>query len=287
MGVQMESGWHKFEDVSDFNLKHTFECGQCFRWERSAKDSYTGVVLGKVIHVTENQDGILLQGAEKEELDQYFELSRDYQEIKRYLEKDPVMRKAVEFGYGIRILNQDPWETLISFLISQNRSIPLIKKSIEEISYRFGESLGVHNEKEYFSFPGPETLASAEEAELAACRLGYRQRYVRETAEIIAGKPDVLQDLKENGSDEEILAFLKSLPGVGPKVAHCIMLFSMGRHTSFPVDVWIGRVMAAFYGLNEKDHEIIQSFASRNYGKFGGYAQQYLFYYAREKGIGK
>ena len=214
-------------------------------------------------------------------------MERDYGKIKEELSKnDEIMRTAISFGGGIRLLNQDEWEALISFILSQNRNIPLIKKSIEEICSRFGEPIKDADGKTCYSFPKPQVLAALTEADLAQCRLGYRARYVVETARAVAAQPEKLYKMTA-ASYDEAFKYLTSLCGVGPKVANCVLLFSMEKYGSFPIDVWVRRLMAELYGTDENNLKEIKECAEKKFGSLGGFAQQYLFYYARENGIGK
>ncbi len=217
----------------------------------------------------------------------YLDLDRDYGKIKRKLIRgDQVMKKAVSFGWGIHILNQDLWETILSFIISQNNNIPRIKGCIENLADLFGEPVaeicgGEPGEPQNFanfpegrilySLPGPEKLASLTVEELAPVKLGYRAGYLIKTAQTVCEKGLPF--------DEESL---RQLCGVGPKVADCISLFGMSRHESFPVDVWVARVMNRLYGLDESNRKAIAEFAGKKFGGLGGFAQQYLFYYMRE-----
>ena len=182
------------------------------------------------------------------------------------------MEQAIRAGQGIRILKQDLWETIVSFIISQNNNIPRIKGCIENLSSMFGEPAGEYAGRAYYSVPGPQKVASLTAEELGPVRLGYRTRYLIESAKMVCEK-----GLPE---DEEQLS---ALCGVGPKVANCILLFGMGRHESFPIDVWMARVMNQLYGIDEKNHKEMSAYAGSHFGSLGGFAQQYLFYYIREK----
>ena len=237
----------------------------------------------------------------------YLDLDRDYGKIKRKLIRgDQVMKKAVSFGWGIHILNQDLWETILSFIISQNNNIPRIKGCIENLAALFGEPVAevcgeeteknpviyektgkhtvMHEKTEaaadsaysfgsriLYSLPGPEKLASLTVEELAPVKLGYRAGYLIKTAQTVCEKGLPFDE-----------ASLRQLCGVGPKVADCISLFGMSRYESFPVDVWVARVMNRLYGLDEGNRNAIAEFAGKKFGSLGGFAQQYLFYYMRE-----
>lgn len=276
------------KELDHFNPVHVFECGQCFRWNKEKDNSYTGIAFGKVINVCMEENKLILKNTTEEEFyniwESYFDLKRDYTAIKNELVKDDhIMKEAIEFGKGIRILNQDEWETVISFILSQNRSIPIIKQNIETLSQKFGRYIGEYHGKDYYEFPSPEKLASVSVEEIMDCKVGYRAKYIKKTACEIASS-DQLYHLKQ-GSDEEAEAYLLGLHGIGPKVANCIMLFSLNKYQRFPIDVWVERVMKELYQL--KDTKSITQYVDKNFQSYGGFAQQYLFYYAREKKIGK
>lgn len=293
--IEEERDGVRLYGVRDFGLSHVFDCGQCFRWNREEDGSYSGVAFGRSLNLSEGsgkkEGTVLIRGADGEAFEKiwkkYFDLERDYGLIKdRLTANDPVMKEAAAFGAGIRILNQDEWETLISFIISQNRNIPLIKKSVEELSRLFGEPVEGWDGREAYAFPSVERLAELNEDDIGMCRLGYRTRYVIETAKAVAENPDLLYDMTGR-SYEEAFDYLRSFCGVGPKVANCVLLFSMEKYASFPVDVWVRRLMSILYGSSESDAGSAQKIAADFFGDLGGFAQQYLFYYAREKGLGK
>lgn len=278
------------EGVHDFDPVHTFECGQCFRWNREQDGSYTGVAFSKVINLKKDGDIVIVDNCCLADFQSiwhdYFDFGRNYGIIKEALsQSDPVMEKAVRFGHGIRILNQDEWETIISFILSQNRSIPIIKQSIEAICRKYGSFIGTYRNREYYAFPTPEALAQRTAEELADCKAGYRAKYVVETAKAVLQAKDIgtYRQLDSGEIENRLLGF----SGVGPKVANCIMLFSMKKTERFPVDVWIKRIMAFLYPDNCRNENSISKYAAEKYGQYGGFAQQYLFYYARENSIGR
>ncbi|MCG8484420.1 MAG: 8-oxoguanine DNA glycosylase [Clostridia bacterium] len=276
------------ENLEHFDPVHVFECGQCFRWNKENNNSYTGVAFGKVINVSMLDHRLIIKNTTEEDYytiwEDYFDLKRDYKAIKNELSKDDeIMKQAIDFGKGIRLLNQNEWETVISFIISQNKSIPIIKQNIEALSRQYGRYLGNYWGKDYYDFPSPEKLAGISVDDILACKVGYRAKYIKKTACEIA-KSDHLYHLKY-GSDEEAEAYLLGLHGIGPKVANCIMLFSLNKYQRFPIDVWVERVMKELYQL--KDTKSITQYVDKTFQSYGGFAQQYLFYYAREKKIGK
>lgn len=276
------------EGVRDFHPDHVFDCGQCFRWERNDDGSYSGIAFGKTARIAydEENERLMIYGAAEADFDNiwrnYLDLDRDYAEIKKELAaKDDVIASAISFGGGIRILNQEKWETLLSFIISQNNNIPRIKKCINSLAETLGEYAGEFEGKKYYSLPAPEVLAAATIDDLAPCRLGYRAKYLIETAKQV--NAEGIESLESLGdcslSAKETCEALKSYCGVGPKVANCIALFAMGKMDSFPIDVWVRKVMNTMYGIDENDMKAMAEFAEKNFGCYGGIAQQYLFYY--------
>jgi N-glycosylase/DNA lyase len=214
----------------------------------------------------------------------YLDLNRDYAGIKRALaEKDPVMYDAIDAGAGIRLLNQEPWETLISFLISQNSNIPRIRGCIEALCTAFGTPIGRFAERELFAFPTIKQLASLKEEDLDICNLGYRAKYIAEAARQVNVDGGAFLATADKAEADKTEAYLKSLSGVGPKVAHCVMLFALRKTDIFPVDVWMARVMNELYGIEEDDHEAMRAYAQEHFSPWSGIAQQYLFHYIRKK----
>lgn len=275
--------------IKDFNVTHIFDCGQCFRWNKEEDDSYTGVVKNKVINVEQHDSTVIFNNITINDYNmvkEYFDLDTDYAEIKSNINNDEIMAEAIKFGSGIRILNQDEWEIMISFMISANNRIPMIKKVIENLSSCFGDYICNYRGRDYYSFPTAEQLSVVPVDKIQECKAGFRSPRLKAAAERFLTEKNIIYNIK-NTSYDEGLAYLKTYAGIGDKVANCILLFSMKQFDTFPVDVWVRRVMQTLYvDKNTKDVDI-QKFAERKFGKFSGYAQQYLFYYAREKGIGK
>lgn len=275
-------------DVRDIDLEHVFECGQCFRWVPAGDGSgdYTGAAGKYAARISLKHDGaaetghcslqIEATGGDEAFWRDYFDLGTDYGAIKDELVRnEPEMENAVKYGYGIRILRQDLFETLISFIVSQNNNIPRIRKCIEALCSRYGEYIGEAFGREWHAFPEPEVLAEASEEDLAALRLGYRSGYIRAAAERYVSDRDC-GHLPE--TREEILSYR----GVGPKVANCIMLFGLRDVGAFPVDTWVKHIMNDMYGFDENDMKGMERFACDKFGELAGYAQQYLFYYYRD-----
>lgn len=289
MKISEIDGGILLEGVQHFDAKHIFECGQCFRWKKEEDDSYTGVAYGRVLNVKSDYDKgtVVLKNTNLKDFEaiwyNYFDLGRDYGEIKSILSEDEILKGAMEYGRGIRILNQEPWELVISFIISANNNIPRISKSIDVLSEMFGEPI-IYNDKTYYSFPNEESLGKAELEQIDMCRAGFRCKYIYQTARMIDNGE---LDLKEVAklSTEAAKKELMRLPGVGPKVADCIMLFSMQKHDAYPIDVWVKRVTEHFYLHKDVSMKQLQEFASDKFGSLAGFAQQYLFYFARDQKI--
>ena len=279
------------KNISSFEPKHIFECGQCFRWDEESDGSYTGIVGKNVINVKKVDNNILFSsfGADNLELlvTNYFDLNRDYEKIKRELSKiDSYLANSIEYGSGIRILNQDLWETIISFIISANNNIPRIKGIINRMSKAYGEELEWKGVK-YYTFPTVEELANATVADLRNLGLGFRDVRVYETTHKILNKEIDLDKLHEEPNTQKVRDSLLTLSGVGPKVADCILLFStLKRFDVFPIDVWVRRVMNELYIKNEDESKVnkkdIEKLAKEKYGNLEGLAQQYLFYWKRD-----
>ena len=286
----MEKQKYEIKDMESFELKHIFDCGQCFRWNEEKDGSYTGVIKQGILNV-KKENGLItfegmLDGNIKEIVIDYFDLNNNYEEIKNKLSKiDDNMKKSIEYGYGIRILNQDLFECIISFIISANNNIPRIKGIIERLSKKCSRRV-IYNEKEYYLFPSVSELSKLSVEDLRSLGLGFRDIRVFNTCRKIKEKVIDLDKIKEMKSSEKIREELLKLDGVGPKVADCIMLFSLKRYDVFPIDVWVRRVMNDLYIHNENEGKVnkkeILKIANELYGNICGLAQQYLFYYRRE-----
>ena len=291
MKVTQQGNTVILEDVKNFNPKHIFECGQCFRWIKQEDDSYTGVAMGKVINVKQEGNKIYLDNTTKEDFDNiwydYFDLGRDYEEMVNTLKvMDEYLEKATEFGEGIRILKQDGWEMLISFIISANNRIPMIQRAINNLSKNYGTYIGEYKGQKYYAFPTSEQLSKASVEEIRACSTGFRDKYIKSTSQTVNDENIDVLEYRKLPTDQCLKELLK-FNGVGPKVADCIALFGMQKYDTFPVDVWVKRVMEEFYVEENLSLPKIRKFALDKWGDLAGFAQQYLFYYARELGIGR
>lgn len=278
------------ENCKSFEPEHIFECGQCFRWNKQEDGSYTGIFKQNVINVKKKDKKIIFKGIckgnIKEECTQYFDLNTNYDQIKSKLSSiDDYLKTSIEYGEGIRILNQELWETLISFIISANNNIPRIKGIIERISKNYGKKINWGN-KEYYTFPTPQELSKASVEDLRKLGLGFRDVRVYETTKQIAQNPNKLKELEQEKDINKLREELLQFPGVGPKVADCVMLFStLKKLEVFPIDVWVRRVMNELYIKNDDEAKInkkeIEALAKSKYGNLAGIAQQYLFYWRR------
>lgn len=279
------------KNCNTFELKDIFECGQCFRFNKQEDESYTGVVGNNVINVKKVDNEIHIKSVGQDNLEElvvnYFDLNRDYEQIKDKLSKiDENMEKSISYGKGIRILNQDLWETIISFIISADNNIPRIKGIIDRMSERYGKKI-MFEGKEYYTFPTVDELSKASVEDLRALGLGFRDVRVYETTKMIKNKEVDLEQLKNEKDFNKVRNTLLTLPGVGPKVADCILLFStLKRWEAFPIDVWVRRVMNELYIKNPDETKVkkeeIEKIAYEKFGNLAGIAQQYLFYWKRE-----
>ncbi|MBR7081917.1 MAG: DNA-3-methyladenine glycosylase 2 family protein [Oscillospiraceae bacterium] len=270
-----KNGVIEFCPNDDFDPVKIFECGQCFRWNAEPDGSYTGVAMGRAANVKMRGDTVLISG-EKEDFTEiwhdYFDLGTNYGDVRRSLCIDDYMREASDYGAGIRILNQDRWEALCSFIISQCNNIPRIKKIVEALCALFGDRTELYG-REYFTFPTAERLAALTADDLAPIRSGYRAPYIVEAAKAVASGEIDLDRLSET-TPEEARRVLKSINGIGDKVANCAILFSLRMTEAFPIDVWMKKAIAEHYG---------SGFDPKIFGKYAGLAQQYMFYFQREE----
>ena len=280
------------ENCNTFELKDIFDCGQCFRWNMEQDGSYTGIFLNNVINVSKNGNKVIFKGICKdgniEEIcTNYFDLDRNYDEIKQKLSKiDGNLKKSIEYGKGIRILNQDLWETIISFIISANNNIPRIKGIIERLSKKYGNEI-IYNGKIYYTFPTIDELKDVQVSDYRALGLGFRDIRLYETTNMFLSGKMSIEELENTKDFNELREKLLTLSGVGPKVADCILLFSsLKRLEAFPIDVWVRRVMNELYIKNEDETKVnkkqIEKIAYEKFGSLAGLAQQYLFYWKRE-----
>ena len=264
--------------INDFSIDAIAESGQCFRTVRVSDNTWRVTAYGRVLTVCSLGSDEYGFSCDDEEFDsvwrRYFDLDTDYDIYRAAaLPDDSYLRTAISFGSGIRMLRQEPWEMLISFIISQRKSVPAIRTSVERLSERYGER--IEGDVVAYAFPTPKALASADTEGLAACGLGYRLDYIRETARMtVTGELD-LEALSALGTDE-LISRLMELKGVGIKVASCVALFGYHRLDTMPVDVWMKRVIETVY------HGELPA----EYREYAGVLQQYMFNYARFNKVG-
>lgn len=257
--------------IPDFDLPHTLDCGQAFRWSCNENNVWSGVAYGKYLELEKLADGtIVLYNTRKDDFEKiwfnYFDLDRDYERIIIKLSENETLKKACEYSHGIRVLNQEPFETLCSFIISQNNNIKRIKGIIERLCENFGEY-----KNGYYAFPSPEKMASLTLDDLAVLRSGFRAKYLLDAAKKVVNNEVNLNELRNQPLDDARQELMK-IVGVGPKVADCCLLFSHHHTTAFPKDVWIKRAMSVLFGDELPE----------NAQEYAGIAQQYIFFYARD-----
>lgn len=259
----------------DFSPQHTFLCGQCFRWNICPDGAFEGVAFGKYAKISKQASSVFISCDVEHFNDiwyNYLDLNRDYSQYDALFGKNDFMRQAIDFGRGLHILAQEPWEALVSFLISQCNNIPRIQSITERLCSLFGEKIIV-NGKTFFTFPTAEILAQVSLEDLSPLRAGYRAAYILNAAKSVASGEIDLNALKTQDTQAARAEIMK-LHGVGRKVADCFLLFGLSKMDAFPVDTWMKKA-APLYG----DGLDISCF-----GECAGIAQQYIFYYARETG---
>lgn len=275
-------------EVTCFNLKYTLECGQCFRWNKIDEEYYIGVIKDRAIKIKQKGNKLYVSSDNMNNLEnviyEYFDFNTNYINIEKKISKiDENVNNAVKNTSGIHILNQDFFETLISYIISANNNIPRISKSVNLISQKYGKKIIFENE-EYYLFPTPNELKDVSEEDFKKCGVGFRARYLKYAVEGILSKKINIEKLRGLPTNKLKMELLKIM-GVGPKVADCILLFSCKRREVFSIDVWVERVMTNLYfkdyGRAMKKKEILE-YAEKYFGNDAGIVQQHLFYNVRE-----
>ncbi len=286
-----ENGNILLKDYDSFVVSQTLECGQCFNFNKLGEEDYIVSAHKKALHIYQRGNDIVFENTSKHEFENiwmnYFDLNRDYDKIKKLLsEKDETLKAAVEYAPGIRIINQEFFPCLISFIISQNNRIPMIKKVVYNISEKYGSYICTINGENYYSFPEAEKLLEKTHEDFKECKAGFRGKYIVDAVNKFVNGGLSSRNFDEL-TTEQLRKELMDINGVGPKVADCVMLFSLKRSDAFPTDVWVKRVMSYFY-FDQQDTPIkkIHEFANEKFGEYSGFAQQYLFNYARQFKIG-
>ncbi len=257
------------KDVSNFDLAQTLDCGQAFRWSQDKNGVWSGIAFGKYIELHEKDSDIIITGSDKEDFENlwknYFDLDRNYAQIIKEVSINNTVRKAAEYSRGIRLLNQEPWEALCSFIISQNNNIPRIKGIVERLCENFGKRIDGG-----YTFPSAEVIANLTLDDLAVIRSGFRAKYILDAAHKVTSGEINLEELKCTDYDTA-RNILTTVKGVGPKVADCVLLYGLGHKNAFPRDVWINRALDQLFDGNIPDCV----------GLYGGIVQQYIFHYIR------
>lgn len=277
---------YKLKNICDFDLAQTLECGQCFHFVKLDENDYVLTAKGRLLHVSQQADTVTFYDTEEDEYvnvwKDYFDMDRDYSAVKKkLLENDNKLKDAIESMWGVRILNQDFFETLISFIISQNKQIPHIKKIVADISAKFGTYKGTYGGADMYTFPTLEQLTNASEEDFKELKTGFRAPYIMDAIRRNMAGQFNEKELK-NMDYDSCIKELMTIKGVGEKVANCVSLFGLGKKEAFPVDVWIKRIMETMYFDGEDTpKDKIAAFAKEQFGDLGGFAQQYLFYYGK------
>jgi N-glycosylase/DNA lyase len=277
-----------------FDLDSTLCCGQTFSWNRQGQWWY-GIVKKTAFKIFQIDDFLEFEVTDTDFVKSYFGLYDNLPKILSQISKDEHIGTAVKTFRGLRILRQDPWECLLSYICATYKNISAIKKMLLNLSKVFGDKV-CYDGYDFYTFPTPEKLAKATNRELAKCSLGYRAKYVSETAKMIFENDFEFEDLRKM-SYEKAKAELLNFSGVGLKVADCVLLFSLGKLQAFPIDVWIKRTVLKYYAnhfpnefiekiskkksLTESEYDQISLFGQNYFGEYAGYAQEYLYHYER------
>ena len=260
------------KNVTSLDLGETLDCGQSFRWRDNGDGSFTGVAYEKLVTVSMQNGDLHIENTTEQDFEKiwrnYFDLDLDYDSIRSSIgEIHPVLKEASAYAPGIRILRQEPWEALCTFIISQNNNIKRIKGIVDRLCVSFGNKIG---DTEFYTFPKPENLAKLNPDDLAPLRAGFRNKYIIDASRKVASGEVDLEKCR-NVPYDEARAELCKIKGVGNKVADCTLLFGMHRIEAFPIDVWMRRAM----------EKLFPNMTGEDFGEYAGIAQQYIFHYAR------
>ena len=270
-----------------FSLDQTLSCGQVFRWDRTEDGWWYGVIGKRVIRIRQVGNQLMFKGAPAPFISHYFSLDIDLLPIMTSIDRDPFIHSAISQCTGLRLIRQPKWECLVSYICSTNSNIPAIRRRIASIAQKFGKAIEFEGHT-YYAFPEPSSISCGEHI-LPECKLGYRTPYVLDTAcqmSDVKQWEDTISALPYEDSRRELM----KLKGVGPKAADCILLFAFQKYEAFPVDVWIRRIMQKNYlktlnstsALTGWEYDTIRCYAKNHFGKYCGYAQEYL-YAARDR----
>ncbi len=272
--------WEAAIDAPEFDLAMTLESGQVFHWQGHGA-GFAGVIDERAVCVEQRDAKLFFSGTDRRTISHYFALDHPLAEICASLPRDEIMNRARNFCRGLRIIRQPQWECLATFICSSMKQVAHIRQISHALRRRYGRSLEL-NDLSLHAFPTPEQIAKTSVAQLRECALGYRAKNLLTTARLVASGEVNLESLSAL-PDEELRARLCELPGVGAKVANCVLLFAYERLRAFPIDVWIERVLREkYFARKEKaTSRKLREFAQSYFGEHGGYAQQYLFHHAR------
>mgnify|MGYP004656764473 FL=1 len=274
----------KIELKNNFNLDSTVTCGQIFRYYKLEDNSYDIILKDRVINVYKKDNYLIASSNNEDDLEivvrNYFDLDNDYENINKYLlEKDSLLKDAIMFSCGLMMIRQDPFETLIEYIISANNGVPNITSALNNIAKKYGKKV-LFNKKEYYLFPSYKDLKDVTKEDFRECKVGFRDKYLESIIYKLNNNIINLDDFNKLDSNEAMDKLMEN-NGIGPKVASCILLFAYQRYDVFPVDTWVKKIMESNYDIiGEKN---IREFASKTYGKYSALAIQYLFNYSRNK----
>lgn len=273
----------KIKLANKFNLDDTITCGQIFRFTKEDDGSYTIILKDRVINVYEKDNYLYVSSNNENNLEKviinYFDLDNDYDAMNKCLVNDNKLIDAIEFSKGLKMIRQDPFETVIEYIISANNGVPGITNSLNLLAQNYGKKVTFNN-KEYFLFPSFKDLEDVSLEDYRNCKVGFRDKYLKEMVERLNNNDFNLDELYELNTNDAMNKLMEN-KGIGPKVSSCILLFAYQKYDVFPIDTWVKKIM-------EKDYNIvgvknIEAFASKMYGKYSGIAIQYLFNYSRNK----
>lgn len=284
MDIEYKNNAAVISGIKCFNLASSCGCGQAFRWRETNGGEWCGIVGGEVVNVKQEGELITISPCSEVSINKwinYFDLERDYETIENGIKGDRTLSVCLPYASGIHVFNQEPFEALESFIISSCNNIKRISNTIEKLCKLCGERIG----DKLFAFPTPEAIAALSEKELMDIGTGYRAPYIKKSAQMVADGFDLekLRGMTIEQARKELLAF----PGVGPKVADCVLLFSLSHTDAFPIDVWMGRAMTELYFDSKKPSRRDMAAAVERLGAYSGIIQQYIFHYARYKKLGR
>lgn len=265
-----------------FKLDDTVTCGQIFRFFPQDDGSYDIIIKDRVINVYMDEKDLCVSSNKEEDLKEvvmdYFDLNNDYETMNTFLiNSDKKLADAVEFSSGLMMIKQDPFETIMSYIISANNGVPQIASALNNIAKNYGEKV-TFNEKEYYLFPQYKNLKDVSAQDYRNCKVGFRDKYLKAMVDKLNNNEIDLDEFYELDTKEALAKFMENV-GIGPKVASCILLFAYQKYDVFPIDTWVKKVMKNDYGIEGEKN--IREFAIKTYGKYSGIAIQYLFNYGR------